>query len=132
MSKLLVVIGIIILIAGTGFTVAALMSEEFRNSIYSSVEGSLLMPVHDSVVSTAGNIANSGFTYIAATSLALVAFGIFTGYAWSHWLRPRIKIPFMTPKSTGITQRDNFPQIEPPEQEVIQQKQTPTPQQEQV
>ena len=131
MSKLVVAIGIIILIAVTGFVVAAIMSEPFRDSVYSSVEGSLLMPVHDSVVSTAGNIANSGFTYIAATSLALVAFGIFTGYAWSHWLRPRITIPF-TQKSTGITQRDNIPQIEPPEPEVTRNPQPPAPQQEQI
>jgi hypothetical protein len=82
--------GIIIVFAMGLIIGAAVLSEDFRNSIANSVEGTIIAPIDVGVTNGWMDIGRSGFTFIALTAFLIYAFGIFSGYAWSHWLRPRI------------------------------------------
>ena len=84
---MIIIFGIIVAVA-----TAAFFNEGVRATLYNSFVGTLLMPIHDSIVSTAHTIAANGFTYIAVTSLALITSGIFLGYIWNHWLSQKLHL----------------------------------------
>lgn len=86
LAALMIIIFVIISIVAT----AAFFSEDVRAALYNSVVGTVLMPIHDGIVSLANTVAANGFTYIAVTSLALIATGIFLGYMWNHWLSQKM------------------------------------------
>ena len=124
MSKLLVVLGIAILVVGVSLITAAYFSPDFRADLYASVEGTVLMPLHDGGMTLAQNIVNNGFTFVAATGFGLVILGILTGYVWNHWLSDRAPyIPLLNSKTKSApTTKDYTPANEPTEPEPVQKK----------
>lgn len=94
--KKLAWLGILILVVAVMIVTYAIADVNFRDSVYNSISGTVLMPVHDWFVTTWVGIGNNGFTYIFATVLGLMAAGIITGYVFNHWMRPHL--PFIGSK----------------------------------
>jgi len=93
MRKIIAAILLVILVTAVAVVVAAVMNEDFKNSVYTSIEGSVLMPVHDWTVTTWMNIGAGGFTYIAAATLAIAIIGslfisfIIIGLVWKKGIQ---------------------------------------------
>ena len=76
----LAILGIIVLIAIVVVITIAATNAPFRDGIYNFAAGTLLMPIHDFVVTTWISVGQAGFTWIAVTSIIITVFGVFFGY----------------------------------------------------
>ena len=88
--KKLAWLGIAIVIILVAVITYAIAVPSFRDALYNSTVGTVLMPVHDWFVATWISIGSAGFTYIAGAVVGLMASGIIVGYIFNHWMRPKM------------------------------------------